>query len=173
MLYAPIDADLIYPHQNEWKEETNQVSYQEETDYEYMEFKREYVAPGVIIDDSNYSEESNGITLVEPTTTEEVTTDDMVIIDFQNTSTYYGEFTLTAYTWTGNTCADGIYPCAGVTVASNDPNLWYKTVSIEGYGVFFVHDTGGMSSNVIDIYVDTYDEALQFGVQSADVYIIE
>ena len=87
---------------------------------------------------------------------------------------YAGNYTLTAYTWTGNTCADGIYPCAGVTVASNDPKLWHKAVSIEGYGVFFVHDTcGSASNNVIDIYVDTYDEAIWFGVQSAEVYIID
>lgn len=176
MLYAPIDADLIYPHQNEWKEETNQVSYQEETDYEYTEVKREYVTPGVIIDDSNYSEESNGITIIEPPTTEETTTestDDMVIINFQNTSTYYGEFTLTAYTWTGNTCADGCYPTAGYTAACNDPNLWHKWVYIDGVGDRYIQDTGGMGSGTIDIYYDTYNECVSFGSCNASVYVYE
>lgn len=86
---------------------------------------------------------------------------------------YAGNYELTAYTWTGNTCADGIYPCEGVTVASNDPALWHKTIYIDGYGIFYVHDTGGMSSNVIDIYMDSYEACVQFGRQSADVYIIE
>ena len=46
---------------------------------------------------------------------------------------YIGTYELTAYTHTGNNCADGVYPCAGVTAASNDPKLWHKTIRIEGY----------------------------------------
>ena len=86
---------------------------------------------------------------------------------------YVGEYELTAYIATGNVCADGVYPCAGVTVASNDPNLWHKNIYIEGYGVFYVHDRGGMSRNVIDVFVDSYDEAIQFGRRKAKVYVIE
>lgn len=86
---------------------------------------------------------------------------------------YVGEYELTAYIETGNPCADGVYPCEGVTVACNDSRLWHKTIYIEGYGEFFVHDTGGMSSNVIDIFMGSYDEAIEFGRRSADVYIVE
>lgn len=86
---------------------------------------------------------------------------------------YMGNYELTAYIATGNPCADGVYPQAGYTVASNDPNLWHKWIRIEGYGDYYVHDTGGMSSNVIDIFVSSYDEAIQFGRRSAEVYIIE
>ena len=95
------------------------------------------------------------------------------LINTDEHRTYMGEYELTAYTWTGNKCADGVYPCEGVTVASNDSNLWHKTIYIEGYGEFFVHDTGGMSKNVIDIYMDSYDACIQFGRRKADVYIIE
>lgn len=87
--------------------------------------------------------------------------------------TYYSTMELTAYTWTGNPCADGIYPAEGFTAACNDPNLWHKWVYIEGIGTYYIHDTGGMASNVIDIYVKDIDVATQFGRQAADVYIIE
>jgi len=86
---------------------------------------------------------------------------------------YVGEFEITAYTHTGNNCADGVYPCAGVTAASNDPKLWHKTIRIEGYGDFYVHDTGGMSRNVIDIFMDTRSECIQFGrKENVKVYIL-
>lgn len=86
---------------------------------------------------------------------------------------YYKDFTLTAYIATGNPCADGVYPTAGHTAACNDPALWHKWIEVEGYGVYYVHDTGGMSSSVIDIFVGSYDEAIQFGRRSAGVYILE
>lgn len=92
--------------------------------------------------------------------------------------TYVGSYQCTAYKSTGNACADGIYPCEGVTVASNDPNLWHKVIEISGTGtdwdgLYYVHDTGGMSSNVIDIFIDDYSECIQFGRRSADIYIVE
>lgn len=90
----------------------------------------------------------------------------------EDQKTYMGEYELTAYIATGNPCADGAYPSAGYTVASNDPALWHKWIEIESYGIYYVHDTGGMSSNVIDIFVDSYDEAIQFGRRSSSVYVI-
>lgn len=86
---------------------------------------------------------------------------------------YVGQYELTAYIETGSPCADGVYPLVGWTVASNDPQLWHKKIFIEGYGEYYVHDTGGMSINVIDVFVGSYEEAIQFGRRSADVYIIE
>lgn len=85
---------------------------------------------------------------------------------------YMGCYELTAYIETGNPCADGVYPSCGYTAACNDPALWHKWVHIEGYGDYYIHDTGGMASNVIDIFVASYDEAIQFGRRIADVYII-
>ena len=75
---------------------------------------------------------------------------------------YMGTYELTAYISTGNPCADGSYPSVGYTVASNDPALWHKWIHIEGYGDYFVHDRGGMASNVIDVYVGSYDEAIHY-----------
>lgn len=83
---------------------------------------------------------------------------------------YIGTFQLTAYCATGNPCADGAYPQVGYTAACNDSRLWHRWVYIEGWGNVYIHDTGGMSSNVIDIFVGSYDEAIQFGRRSANVY---
>ena len=87
--------------------------------------------------------------------------------------TYLGTYDLTAYIWTGDPCADGVYPSTGYTVACNDPTLWHRWVYIEGFGTYYVHDVGGMPSyNIIDVYVGDYDTAIQFGRQSANVYLI-
>ena len=84
-----------------------------------------------------------------------------------------GTYELTAYIATGSPCADGAMPSVGYTVASNDPRLWHKTIEIEGYGRYYVHDTGGMASNVLDVFVGSYAEAIQFGRRTAKVYIVE
>lgn len=94
--------------------------------------------------------------------------------------TYYANYQCTAYKSTGNACADGVYPCEGVTVASNDPNLWNKVIEISGTGtewdgLYYVHDklAGYMPTNVIDIFIDDYSECIQFGRRNADIYIVE
>lgn len=106
---------------------------------------------------------------------------DIEIVTFEDTEStgpnmtfhsYAGHYELTAYIETGNPCADGVYPTINHTAACNDPRLWHKWIEIEGYGVYYVHDTGGMASNVIDLFVGSYDEAIQFGRREAEVYII-
>ena len=87
--------------------------------------------------------------------------------------TVVGTYELTAYIATGNPCADGVYPQVEYTAACNDPKLWHKWVHIDGYGDYYIHDTGGMSSNVIDIFVGSHDEAIQFGRRSATISIID
>lgn len=86
--------------------------------------------------------------------------------------TYLGFYELTAYEWTGNTCANGNYPTTGYTVASNTIPLGTR-IYIEGYGYYTVEDTGGMAGNVIDIYLGDADACIQFGRQGANVYIAE
>lgn len=94
-------------------------------------------------------------------------------IMYENQDEYAGCYELTAYIETGSPCADGVYPQVGYTVACNDPALWHKWIRIEGYGNYYVHDTGGMASDVIDIFMGSYDEAIQFGRRTAEVYIID
>ena len=90
-----------------------------------------------------------------------------------STLLYFGDLEITAYVETGNPCADGVYPSVGYTVASNDSRLWHKWIYIEGVGDRYVHDTGGMASNVIDLFVGSYSEAIQFGRQIRGVYVYE
>lgn len=87
--------------------------------------------------------------------------------------TSVGTYQLTAYIATGNPCADGVNPQVGYTAACNDPKLWHRWVHIDGYGDYYIHDRGGMASNVIDLFVGSYSEAIQFGRRSAEVSIIE
>lgn len=102
-------------------------------------------------------------------TTEKISTVEAAEPEMQ----FAGVYELTAYIDTGNPCADGIYPVVGFTVASNDPTLWHKYILIEGYGKYYVHDRGAMASNVIDVFVSSYDEAMQFGRREANIYILE
>jgi 3D (Asp-Asp-Asp) domain-containing protein len=85
--------------------------------------------------------------------------------------TYYATYSLTAYCATGSACADGVMPSVGYTVASNDPNLWHKWIYIEGVGDRYVHDRGGMASTVIDVFMGSYGECIQFGRRSAKIYV--
>lgn len=84
----------------------------------------------------------------------------------------YGTFQLTAYEWTGNRCANGNYPTVGYTCASNYFPMGTK-LYIEGVGVRVVEDTGGMSNNVVDVYMGDPGTCIQFGRQVGQVYVIE
>ena len=128
-----------------------------EANYEVTE-----VSEGVINDEKNITEESY---------TEPVSFD---VVYASAGGTYLGCYELTAYMWTGDPCADGVYPSCGYTVACNDPALWHRWIYIEGYGNYYVHDVGGMPSyNIIDVYLGDYDSCVQFGRRSANVYLLE
>lgn len=102
-------------------------------------------------------------------TTEEETTEEE-----QPSMTYLGEYTLTAYIATGSPCADGVYPEVGYTVACNDPALFHHWIHIVGYGDRYVHDTGGMpNGKILDLFVGSYDEAINVGRRNVEVYVYE
>ena len=93
-----------------------------------------------------------------------------------------GEFKLTAYCPCSKCCgewADGItytgtVATAGRTVAV-DPRVipLGSTVRINGHD-YIAEDIGGaIKENRVDVFFDTHQEALQFGVQYADVAIIQ
>lgn len=106
---------------------------------------------------------------------------------------YLGEFVLTAYCPCEKCCGQygvnrpidengdlivyGAYGErleAGVSIAT-DPNVigFNQEVYINGV-VYKAHDTGGnIKGNQIDIYMEGHDEAVEFGVQYADVYLIK
>ena len=90
---------------------------------------------------------------------------------------YIEDCTLTAYCACGECCgewadgitASGVTAQEGVTVAV-DPDViplgaW---VEIDGHQ-YHAEDTGGFGGNHVDVYFDSHDEALQFGLQVEDV----
>lgn len=82
-----------------------------------------------------------------------------------------GEFILdtTAYTWTGNRTASGIWPRPGVA-ASNMFPLGTRLL-VEGIGEVIVEDRIGWGSQ-LDIYMRTEHECIQFGRRRLHVTVI-
>ena len=89
---------------------------------------------------------------------------------------YLGTYKLTAYCncstccgqWSGGPTASGVYPAARRTIASDLP--FGTQVSINGH-IYTVEDRG-VGGNHIDIYFGSHSEALAFGMQYADVYLV-
>lgn len=84
--------------------------------------------------------------------------------------TLLGTLSSTAYTHTGNNMANGEYPYEGA-VACNLVPLGTK-LFIEGYGYVVVKDRIGHSSQ-LDIFMDTYEECIQYGRRNVRVYIVQ
>ena len=80
-----------------------------------------------------------------------------------------GSYIITAYTWTGNTMANGEYPYVGCAASSDFPIG--TTLYIEGVGTYVVNDVCP-TSGVIDIYMNSYDDCITFGRRNAQVYIL-
>lgn len=82
----------------------------------------------------------------------------------------------TAYTHTGNPTASGVMPVAGVTIAA-DPSVFPLGTRIYipyFNNTFIVQDTGGaVKGNVIDIFMDTYNECVQFGRRDLEAYVVD
>lgn len=90
---------------------------------------------------------------------------------------YLGKYKITHYCpcsyccgWSTGITASGTKATAGRTVGCNSLPLGTK-VMING-NVYTVEDTGGMSSNVIDIFCNSHQEALNKGTYYTDVYLV-
>lgn len=92
---------------------------------------------------------------------------------------YLGQFNLTAYCpcskccgWNGCITSSGTYPVEGRTVACNVLPAGTKIIIDEK--VYTVEDTGNLGKNTIDIYMESHDDALEFGIKkNVDVYLVE
>lgn len=71
--------------------------------------------------------------------------------------------------WAGGNTASGTVPTAGRTVGV-DPEVipLGTTVYIDGRA-YRAEDTGAFTGNIIDIYMDSHEEALRFGRREATV----
>jgi 3D (Asp-Asp-Asp) domain-containing protein len=83
-------------------------------------------------------------------------------------------FTATAYTWTGNRTATGTWPSRG-TVAVDPLVIPLGTeLHIEGYGPAVAADTGGdIQGQIIDLYMDSYQECIEWGRRQVEVRVME
>ena len=83
--------------------------------------------------------------------------------------TAYGPCELCCGQWAGGNTASGTVPTAGRTVGV-DPEVipLGTTVYIDGQA-YRAEDTGAFTGNIIDIYMDSHEEALRFGRKEATV----
>lgn len=91
-----------------------------------------------------------------------------------------GEYKITAYCGCSKCCgkwsefnltASGTTPKQGRTVGCN--SLEFGTEIIINGKKYVVEDTGNLKDNVIDIYFDLHEDALNFGVQYIEVFKIQ
>lgn len=127
--------------------------------------------------DYNESEDENINYTDTETPIEQDAPQEEYIDDTSSNGEYLGTYTLTAYcgceAYNGGNAgitAMGVEPSEGWTVACNSLSLGTQ-ISING-NTYEVQDTGNMDDGTIDIFMNSHDEALNFGVQSADVYVI-
>lgn len=72
----------------------------------------------------------------------------------------------------GQLTASGTYPIAGRTIGVDPELLPYGTEVVINGHAYIAEDTGGaMQGRHIDIFMDSHDEALQFGRQEIEVFI--
>ena len=90
---------------------------------------------------------------------------------------YLGHFTLTAYCHCARCCgragaatASGVMPKSGHTVAMSGLPFGSKLLI---NGVEYTVEDLGTPYGHVDIFMDSHEEALQFGMQSADVYLLK
>lgn len=74
---------------------------------------------------------------------------------------------ITAYTHTGNPTASGEWPYVG-GIAFNDVPLGTRVMIDDIW--YVVNDRSG-AIGIIDLFMDTYDECIEFGRQYKQVYI--
>ena len=96
--------------------------------------------------------------------------------------TSLGTFKLTAYCacskccgkWAGSPTASGAMPKANHTIAVDTSVIPFGTkVMIDGFGTYVAEDTGSaIKGNKIDIFFADHQTAWNFGVQYAEVFIV-
>lgn len=131
------------------------------------------------------------IEVVEPEPVPEEPEEPVVLKEPEYEWTSMGEFRLTAYCACEKCCgkwaltrpldkdgnpiiytASGMVAQQGVTVAADTSVLPFGTVIMIDGHEYMVQDRGGViKENRIDIYFESHEEALQFGVQYKEIFV--
>lgn len=119
-------------------------------------------------------------TTTTTTTTKKPTTTTKTTEKKENSNlVYLGRFKLTAYCncsrccgkWAGGATASGVMPKAGRTIAVDPRVIPLGTKVVINGHTYVAEDTGSaIKGNKIDVYFNSHQAALNFGVQYADVY---
>ena len=129
-----------------------------------------------------YVEESTSeVVTTEAMTTEIITTEAITteVVTTEKQTVYLGNFKLTAYCpcyecsegWS-DTTSTGTKATQGRTIAVDKRVIPYGSTVIINGNEYVAEDCGGaIKGNRIDVYFNNHDEALEFGVQYADVYV--
>ncbi|MGI5900381.1 MAG: G5 domain-containing protein [Christensenellales bacterium] len=81
---------------------------------------------------------------------------------------------ITAYTHTGNKTATGKWPAVGMAAINTSEFSYGTKFYIPGYGLAVAEDTGVRGSDRIDVFMNTYDECIQWGrKRNYTVYVLE
>jgi len=80
----------------------------------------------------------------------------------------------TAYTWTGQRTASGTWPTVGTVAVDPEVIPLGTKLYIEGYGPAVALDTGGdIQGQIIDLYMDSYQECIEWGRRQVEVRVME
>lgn len=80
----------------------------------------------------------------------------------------------TAYTYTGRNTATGIPPAVGLVAVDPQVIPLGSRLYVEGYGFATAADTGGsIRGDRVDIFLEQYDQCVQWGRRTVKVYILE
>lgn len=126
--------------------------------------------------------------------TKEVSTNNITVKNTNNSSTtdsnttitneninpgYISNFTMESTAYTGDTItATGTVPVRdseGISTIAVDPSIipLGSLLYVDGYGYAIAADTGGaIQGNIIDLYLNSYDECMNWGRQNVSVYLI-
>ena len=125
--------------------------------------------------------------------TKEVSTNNITVKNTNNSSTtdsnttitneninpgYISNFTMESTAYTGDTItATGTVPVRdseGISTIAVDPSIipLGSLLYVDGYGYAIAADTGGaIQGNIIDLYLNSYDECMNWGRQNVSVYL--
>lgn len=154
--------------ENGSSQEVSEPEYDPETDT--MDSESSSSSSNVIVEEEAAPEDTSSVAENSDTSSDAGSTDS----GSSSQGTYLGNFTLTGYCncaqccgTAGNATASGVMPSAGHTVAM--AGVPFGTQLLINGTVYTVEDLGTPYGHV-DIYFGSHEEALSFGLQSADVY---
>ena len=87
---------------------------------------------------------------------------------------YSYEVMATAYTHTGNKTASGKWPEVGMMAVDRSIFPFGTKAYVPGYGIAVAEDVGGFRGDQIDLFMDTYEECINWGrKRGLTIYILE